>query len=94
MKDLKPGDRVKIKGHWNWPNDCIGVIAEPPEFACQLVADQEPWQGFSRVVKGRKGPITFFWVTFEESQLDGDGDGPYTGGEVEADQITKISQSE
>ena len=92
MKDFKPGDRVEIKGDWNWPNDCRGVITDPPEYARQLVADQEPWQGFIRTVNGRKSPITFLWVTFDEPQLDGDGDGPYTGGEVDASLVTKVRE--
>jgi len=92
MNDLNIGDHVTIKGDWNWPNDCSGVIAEPPEFAQKLVADQEPWQGFIRIVKGRKGPITFLWVVFDEPQKDGDGDGPYTGGEVEASLVAKTTE--
>ncbi len=82
------GDRVFVKGHWNFPNDCIGTIAEPPDFAVQLVADCDPWDGIRRFVQGRKGPIEFYWITFDTLQTDGDGDDLYISGEVEVEYIT------
>lgn len=84
---FKMGDRVQVRGHWNWPCDCTGVVCLPPEFGRELVADEAPWSGVSRTVKGRKGPIEFIWVNFDEPQKDGDGDGPYWGGEVEAEYL-------
>jgi hypothetical protein len=88
---FKAGDKVFIKGHWNFPNDCSGTISNPPEAVIQLVADQDdPWDGIHRMVKGRKGPIEFYWVDFDEPQNDGDGDGPYWGGEVEAEFISLL----
>jgi hypothetical protein len=90
---FKAGDKVFIKGHWNFPNDGNGTISNPPSFAVELVAGQiDPWDGIHRMVKGRKGPIEFFWVVFDEPQHDGDGDGPYMGGEVEAEYISLISE--
>lgn len=88
--ELKPGDRVHVKGDWNWPKDCTGVITDPPEFAQQLAAGHEPWQGHFRSVQGREGPILLVWVNFDEPQKDGDGDGPYSGGEVEAILCTRV----
>ncbi len=81
------GDKVYVKGNWNFPNDCKGTISYPPEDAVQLVEDQNPWEGIHRFVQGRKARIEFFWVKFDEPQMDGDGDGPYLEGEVEAECI-------
>ena len=33
--------------------------------------------------------ISFVWIMFDEPQTDGDGDGPYRGGEVELECVTK-----
>ena len=54
------GDKVYIKEHWNFPNDCKGTISYPPEYAIQLVEDQDPWEGIHRFVQGRKARIEFF----------------------------------
>jgi hypothetical protein len=88
---FKIGDKVYIRSHSNWPNDCIGIIANPPDFVVQMVKNQNPWDGIHRFVQGRKGLIEFFWVDFTEPQKDGDGDGPYNGGEVEGKYIALIN---
>jgi len=84
------GDRISVKGHWNFPNDCKGFIFEPPEDVVELALDQEPWEGIHRIVKGENGSIEFFWVRFDDPQIDGDGDGPYPEGEVDAKFIALI----
>lgn len=88
MIDLRLGDRVHVKGHWNWPNDCAGVVSLPPA-AVQQLAGKHPWRGHVRTVPGRVGMISFVWIMFDEPQTDGDGDGPYRGGEVELEFVTK-----
>jgi len=35
--------------------------------------------------------IEFYWVNFDEPQNDLDGDGPYLGGEIEAEMIEPLS---
>ena len=84
---LKLGDKVSVKGNWNFPEDCKGEIANPPEAAKQLVADSEKWDGVHRFVKERKGLIEYYWVRFEKPQKDSDGDGPYKEGEIEAENL-------
>ena len=79
------GDKVFVKGHWNFPNDCAGTIKKPPDIVVNLNADKNPWQGIHRFVKGKKGVIEFYWVKFDEPQMDGDGDGPYPEAEIEAE---------
>jgi hypothetical protein len=86
---LEPGDRVHIKGHWNWPSDCSGVIAAPPSQVADLSEDSEPWRGHIRTVRGRTGMISFVWIVFDTAQLDGDGDGPYRAGEVELEFVAR-----
>lgn len=35
--------------------------------------------------------IVFYWVAFDEPQKDADGDGPYKGGEIDAEAIEFLS---
>jgi len=68
----------------------VGTIVEPPESAQALAEDSYPWDGWHRIVQGRDGPIEFFFVEFDEPQRDGDGDGPYSGGEIKADALAHL----
>lgn len=88
---FKLGDRIRISQNYHWAQGASGTITEPPPFVRQLVAGQAPWQGWRRFVPGVSGAIEFYWVTFDEPQVDADGDGPYTGGEIEADVIEPLS---
>lgn len=92
MTNLKPGDRVHIEGHWNWPLDCDGTVAVPPAIVCDL-DDKHPWRGHIRMVPGRKALIPFVWIVFDEPQRDGDDDGPYHAGEVELEFVTRIDDA-
>lgn len=91
MTELKPGDRVHVKGHWNWPRDCSGVVSHPPPFA-QSLAGKHPWRGHIRTVPGKAGIISSVWIVFDEPQRDGDDDGPYRGGEVELEFVTRADE--
>jgi len=90
--DYDVGDRVRISPRYHWAKGAKGTIQAPPEFAQDLVADQDPWEGHCRVVKGRKRFIKFYWVEFDEPQIDGDGDGPYSAGEIEVDMLEPINE--
>ncbi len=89
MTDLQPGDRVHVHGHWNWPDDCTGVVALPPTTVRSFAVD-EPWQGHLRTLRTLKGMITFVWIVFDVPQHDGDGDGPYPAGEVELEYVARV----
>jgi len=91
MMNLRPGDRVHVKSHWNWPRNCSGVVAPPPPIA-HGIAGEHPWHGHIRTVPGRKGPISSVWIVFDEPQKDGDDDGPYRGGEVELEFVTRVGE--
>lgn len=70
------GTRVRVQrdpafGPGPWPAEPSGRIA--------------PYPGAANVfteVKTRFGLERSYWIVFDEPQLDGDGDGPYRGGEV------------
>jgi len=80
---FKVGDRVRISSKVWWAKDCLGTISLPPEFAQNLVQEKAPWNGHTRLVKGRIGTIIFYWVWFDEPQYASEGDGPYKGSEIE-----------
>ncbi len=87
---FNPGDRIRISTKYHWAQGSYGTIAEPPEFARQLVQDEYPWDGQHRFVQGVREIIEFFWANFDEPQFAANGDGPYTGGEIEAEMIELV----
>ena len=90
--DYSVGDRVRISPQYHWAKGATGTIEAPPEFAQDLVADCDPWQGHWRIVKGRERLMRFYWVELDEPQMDADGDGPYSAGEIDADALEPISE--
>jgi hypothetical protein len=82
--DYNLGDRVRISKKYHWAKGALGTIAMPPEFAQRMVADHEPWQGHYRFVQGVRERFKFYYVIFDEPQIDADGDGPYSAGEIDA----------
>jgi hypothetical protein len=87
---FKIGMRIRISHDSPWAQGASGSIAEPPDFPKKLVQAEAPWQGHHRFVKGRNGLIEFYFVWFDQPQWDADGDGPYSGGEIEAEHIERI----
>lgn len=87
------GERVRISWKYSWAKNALGTISLPPGFAQDLVKSEAPWIGLTRIVKGRCGPIVFYWVWFDEPQRDADCDGPYRGAEIEADMLNKLEPS-
>lgn len=78
-------DRIRVLPTYHWAQGAMGTISEPPEFLRVVSQTDHPWEGPHRFVKGRKGPIEFFWVLFDMPQYDADGDGPYQRGEIDVD---------
>jgi hypothetical protein len=87
---FKVGDRIRISMNHHWAQGATGTIGEPLPFLKQIVEDEAPWDGIPRFVSGRHGPIEFYFVWFDEPHLDGDGDGPYKGGEIKADALELV----
>lgn len=75
------GDRVQVSPEYHWAQGAMGVIASPIHEILQLTPDR---QESRRSVLSRIGTITFYWVDFDEPQIDADGDGPYGGAEIDA----------
>jgi hypothetical protein len=49
----------------------------------------ERW--LTRQEKSAVGEATVYWVWFDEPQYDAGGDGPYRGGQIQADAMNLIS---
>ena len=76
------GDRVKILESYYWAKGIYGTIKQPPtEFGQWL----EDWTGCSKEEMSLRGLLTFFWVEFDKSQIDADGDGPYFAGAIDSE---------
>ena len=90
--DYSVGDRVRISLQYHWAKGAQGTIEAPPEFAQALAADCYPWEGHCRVVRGRRRFIKFYWVESDEPQMDADGDGPNSAGEIDAEALEPISE--
>jgi hypothetical protein len=76
--EYRLGDRVRIRrdrdfGPGPWPAEPTATVVEHP-----LAEDGVVW----RPVLTTSGWGRFYWVVFDESQADGDGDGPYAEAEV------------
>ena len=74
------GDKVSIANDFHWAKGANGTISEPPD-AVTTISGR--WEGvLTRSVATVRGPMTVYWVWFDEPQRDADGDGPYSGGEI------------
>jgi hypothetical protein len=74
------GDKVSISKDFHWAKGATGTIAQPPD---AVTAIGGRWDGgLTKSVSTARGPVTVYWVWFDEPQRDADGDGPYSGGEI------------
>jgi hypothetical protein len=83
--DWVDGTRVRIEPHPMWPEGGTGTV-RPVRVVFE--GDDGIIEGCTRVVKGRHGPVTFVWVVFDRPMKDGDDDGPYREGEIEAEHLS------
>jgi hypothetical protein len=72
---------------YHWAKGAKGTVAEPIEPVAALANADQTWEGCRRTVKGAKGPIEFYWVVFDEPQVDAEGDGPYSSAEIQAEYL-------
>ena len=85
------GDRVSISPEYHWAKNAGGRIGVPP---AQVAALSGPWNdNLTRTVQTRKGKTIFYWVWFDEPQLDAEGDGPYEGAEIPENDISLVLRS-
>ncbi len=52
------------------------------------------WRGNIREVESLRGILSFYWVKFDEPQLDADGDGPYHEAEIDSDYLNLLDEQE
>ena len=83
---LRAGQRVRVMsdplyGPGPWPAEPMGTVVEYPGGL-----DGETW----RPIMTTSGPRRFYWIVFDEPQLDGDGDGPYAEAEVLDDDLELV----
>jgi hypothetical protein len=83
VQNFEVGDRVRVVGHWEFPDGTTGTVSAPEPFLLEL-AEPGEWQDNHRTTPGRNGPILFYFIRFDRPTDDGSGDGPYLGGEIEA----------
>ena len=88
---FKPGDRVVIRGHWEFDDGITGTVRLPSE-RWRSLAQSGEWEGACRTVQGRKGQVVMYVIEFDEPQDDGSGDGPYRGAEIEQSCLRSLNQ--
>jgi hypothetical protein len=87
METFRKNQIVRVSTDHHWAKGALGTVAEPPAPVRTLTGD---WQGCFRMVKTLQGPAPYYWVNFDEPQIDGDGDGPYAGGEIDARYLSVV----
>jgi len=88
---FQAGDRIVVSPDYHWAKNVTGTIGAPP---ASVVALSGPWQNnLTRNVKARLGMKVFYWVWFDEPQVDTEGDGPYSGGEIAEDVLTLVART-
>lgn len=80
---FRPGDRVRIVGHYGFADGVVGTISG----TLRMVPDPASppaveWIDGCRTVQSRRGPIRMYFVEFDCPHDDGSGDGPYRGSEI------------
>ena len=88
---LHTGDRVILSGHWGFEVGIVGTVANPPEAIVELSGEGE-WTGCRRVSPGRNGPMTTYYIMFDEPHNDGSGDGPYAGAEIDEVSLKRLHE--
>src|SRR5262249_8206132 len=82
---LRLGDRVVVSPAYQWSRGATAVVAAvPPDVA----AGSPGWRDCWRTVKTLQGKQVFYWVVFDEPQVDADGDGPYNAAEIPGHHLT------
>ena len=82
-------DRVRVSLEHHWARGASATICAPSASVASLAGG---WTGLTRIVESLRGPLTFYWVRFDEPQRDADGDGPYSEAEIEASALDLISK--
>ena len=81
------GTRVRISPHLFWPAGGTGTVRQFPSYCAEVTGSAD---GCIRRVRGANRMLTFIWVVFDTPMFDGDDDGPYQEGEIDADELEII----
>jgi hypothetical protein len=87
---FEDGDRVIVKPHCWWPEGAIGTVSIQPEFVKDANGEETSGASTQRTIKGRDRIITSIWVNFDSPANDCSDDGPYIGGEVQMEYLSKL----
>ncbi len=90
MSEFVIGDRVRLSGHWEFPDGTTGTITSPDPFLLQISEPGE-WQGHCKFERQRTGVVICLYVIFDELADDGSGDGPYKAAVIEAECLHPIA---
>ncbi len=76
------GDRVRISPHSAWAQGATGQVIGG------IAGDR---MRFRRTVPASDGTRVYYFVAFDQPQIDDEGDGPYIGAEIEARYLELLS---
>ena len=78
--EFKIGARVRISRDYHWAQNAFGTLHLPPKAVIELTGG---WNVGFREFVSMKGRFLFYWVRFDESQIDPEGDGPHEEAEID-----------
>ena len=87
---LAVGSRIKISANYHFAENVTGEITQPPAF---IIENSDGWKEIVREVKYSKGILFFYWVKFDEPQIDEDGDGPYQEAEIDSEHLILLNSN-
>jgi hypothetical protein len=83
---FRTGDRVTVIPEYHWASGAAATVAAVPSDVATRTPD---WREYWRPVMTRQGKEIFYWVIFDEPQIDADGDGPYNAAEIPGTALTR-----
>jgi hypothetical protein len=84
-KHFTVGDLIQISKDYHWAGSATGEIIKTPDYILEIATG---WENNMREVKALHGILYFYWVKFDEPQIDADGDGPYGQAEIDSNFMT------
>jgi len=85
------GSRIKISENYHWAKNATGEIAQPPNFIVEM---SDGWNGIARKVSSLKSILLFYWVKFDEPQIDADGNDHYHEAEIDSNYLSLLVEKE
>ena len=89
---FKDGSKVRILPHYWWPDGGTGKVSIAPELVNEIIGNEEAFGATQRTLKGIDRVTTTVWINFDIPIRDGDGDGPYQGGEIEMEYLALLGK--